>query len=638
MPTVSSQLSTLNSTYLASVNCALLGKQNTTASTDNGYRYGHLTSGSSVLDNGYQNTPDSSANTDSLGNATVQTTTAAFSLNGTTPKIYVFNTKQDNSSPEFTPYDIGSYSATTVGGNTLNGTFTYNALVATATDSVNFTNAANKLTTDINCMELFFTSRSGIISIPNAFFCLQALYAWYSLLDNFTWQTYSRAVPTGTTATPVDIYVPDIVTGTATNNIKFTKVTLNNNGTGFPTSTVGASGAGTGQLYSQNLAAGGTGSAGSLTKANATLGDLMNYYIPFNSLLNNNGPTANFNPFVARRIIHLHIMSFHWNLVTKYYNTATTQINPLINAVFSLLDTANTNVTDANNGVLKTITDGINERSGIYYSDQNTLNDLNSSSSAKPNSVPNLQTTINQNSNKLAVTLQYENTLKKYKTAGIAVLCVIIGSIGALFVLPIDAPKKMIYCGILIILAVATAFSLQYLLNKTLTTEGFALGQTTGTATSVSSISAYNTIYNDDVLTYLQNTFILTTTLDSYHLYGDASYALNNQVSYYTDAQTSLSTKSQNLKDVNNISYINQITASATINFCVAVSLILSISATLYFSFQNYPGLRSAIVYISALLIFIAIVIYVLEINNRVHTHPKQIYWGADTRAFSNSA
>lgn len=623
MTTVSSQLTTLNSTYLASANCALLG--NVSGNADPGYIYGIGSDGTgatkSVLANKYQSVTDN----------TQATTSFTFGRSDTT--IYVFNTNQDNSGANFQPYLIGNASGL-IAGTSVSSTdnsiqtsdFEYHGPInpQPSVDSVNFTDNTRKITTDINCMEFFFTSRSGINSIPDGFFCLQALYAWYSLLDNDTWKTYSRPVPSGTTATPVNIYVPDILTGNSSSNITHTRVTLRNNGTGFPASTAGIDGSG--QLKSLSLIS--SDSVNTLSAID-TLDALMDYYIPFNNLVDNNGPKANFNPFVARRIIHLHIMSFHWNLAQKYYTNQTyaTVIPPLITALNSLLVAANDNVLNSD-GILSKINTGIQTRSKTYYDDQNTLNDLNSSSSAKPNSVPNLQTTVNQYNTKLSVTLQYESTIKKYKTAGIAVLAVIIGSIGVLYVSPIDGSKKMIYCGLLIILAVATAFSLQYLLNKTLTTEGFD-------ATGATSL---NNSYKDEAIKYLQNTTTLAATLDNYHLYGDASYALNNQVSYYTDAQTSLSMKSQNLKDVNSISYINQITASATINFCVAVSLILSISATLYFSSQNYPGLRSAIVYISALLIFIAIVIYVLEINNRVHTHPKQIYWGADTRAFSNSA
>jgi Ca2+/H+ antiporter len=96
--------------------------------------------------------------------------------------------------------------------------------------------------------------------------------------------------------------------------------------------------------------------------------------------------------------------------------------------------------------------------------------------------------------------------------------------------------------------------------------------------------------------------------------------------------------KDTNLKDANNINYINQIQYGATMNFTIALSLIISIGATLYFAFENYPTLQRYVLYIAVILTIIAFIIYIMEIKGRVRTHPKQIYWGANISKFNNSA
>ena len=532
---------------------------------------------------------------------------------------------------------------------------------STGSGSPNFTdptNTNNLMITDINLMELLLTNATtvpaSLTSIPVSFYFLQAIYAWYSLLDNTNWQLLNAGQP-------VTFYVPDLVpltsdintiitsgpTGqcpggsssstanqiaskynsaakTAGNNVQvsFTQVTVQldkNNNLTAPSN----------QLFSQKLATGLTGTN------NAPLGGdiatLMNYFLNYNSLIY---PQINtFNPFVARRLMHLYIILLNLNIALSFNSIDVNGNGNYTAAIYKLLEATNINVTDINGGIFTQIVEAVKGRINEYNQNEQQLTAVN-------NQVASLQSAVTQDSNSLSATMQYQKTIKIYQYVAIGILIIIAIGSGLVYGTPMEYNRKLALSGLLIIISLISAFILQYLLNNTLVKENFTSTgvysavagniSTIYTAQNISGITAYQSAIGNQVNLYLDNSILLTNTLDSYHLYGNINNSLIAQNAYYNDAKASLQMKDANLKDVNNINYINQIKYGAIMNFAITLSLIISIFVTLHISLENYPSLRYYLFVIMIICVLIAIGIFLLEISRPVRTHPKEIYWGAD--------
>mgnify|MGYP003331713114 CR=1 FL=1 len=160
-----------------------------------------------------------------------------------------------------------------------------------------------------------------------------------------------------------------------------------------------------------------------------------------------------------------------------------------------------------------------------------------------------------------------------------------------------------------------------------------------GDATAATAIAGYNKQMGNECITYLNNTFVLVSSLDSYHLYGNITYAQSKELRAFGDTKTSLTMADTNLKDVYNISYMEQVRFSALMNLAISLSLIIAVTVTLILPLENYPYVRKVILIIGGLFALISITLYILETTTRVHTKPKQIYWSAaDTKQLESTS
>ena len=600
MNTISNKLNVLNDTYLGSVPVALLGSSqfikssfNSGDSTDHGTVYMNslfnlatnqlFTNSSGSLN--YLQLPGSLANTQ---------TSASYNISG--PNIYVFDPVNN------------VYSA-----QSINGSSSFNS------SSLNYTtpnpsSGNTPMTTDINLMELLLVAQNANVNtslnrIPTSLYCLQALYAWYNLLDNNNWNNF-------TANGAVTFDVPDMTTNSGTITIGFTSVTLQ-----IPKSGSTYSGS---QLNSQNLIAASANPSDLATN----IGTLMNYYIPFQKILN-----ANINPFVARRLIHLSIILFNFNIALSYSLINATISNTMnttpeyVSAIYKLLEAANANVSDTSNGTFQQLTQAVQQRLNQYNYYDTKLSSLNSN-------LTKLQTSVKSDINTLNSKQQYQNSIKKYLYGAIAVFVIICVSSALVYLTPISYKYKLITSASMIILAVITAFVLHYLLNNSLTKEGFdgaaTVSTTDGLYTNIINLAAnYGDLVYNQVDKYLDNTIVLTTTLDSYQLYGNVNYSLGNQEVYYTNAVNTLNNQDTNLQAAGNSVYLSQMRYSAIMNFIILMSLILSIFTTLYIASANYPTLQYWLFIIMLIAVLITLIVLFIELKRPVRTHAKQKYWAA---------
>lgn len=573
LASIANKLNTLNTTYLDSKSSPFLGSSDSINTT-------FTDSDTNVVE-------INRAFNNSLGTYTTSPITATSASITPSTNIYIFNAATNTYN---TPITIASY---------------------TGTSQLILNNTTN-FTSDINCMCLLPTASA----IPSQFFCLQALYAWYSLFDATNWKLYKNGQE-------ITLRVPDFATGSGTvaSTVGFSTFTIkkssSTNSTPMITSTAT-------QLNSQLLV------------GNDTILTLMQTYIPASLKIFD---STKFNPYVARRIIHLYIILIQFNIALTYYkinppvaagSSGTTPV--LIDDFYKLLQALNKNVTDTTDGVYSKIIEAVGDRAQIYNKNQQDITSLNAD-------VTDLKNSISTDSSKLESRLSYQSKVKKYQIAAIVMLIIIGVGAALLYTLPLEYKQKLSGGGTLIILAVLTSIVLQYQNSKTLLKEGFAdinyaTGIRSGGLTNTWNDSAAGNYYDqmlNESLVYVNNTFILAASLDSYHLYGNVNYAGSRELQFFGDTKTSLDMKDRGLKDIYNISYMDQIRFSALMNLAVSLSLIIAVTVTFTLALENFPSVKNVILVIGGALALVSVTLYILEISTRVHTKPKQIYWGANT-------
>ena len=160
-----------------------------------------------------------------------------------------------------------------------------------------------------------------------------------------------------------------------------------------------------------------------------------------------------------------------------------------------------------------------------------------------------------------------------------------------------------------------------------------------GSANWAASISDYFRQMKDQAELYLNNTFLLTSSLDSYHIYGNVNYAAQRELQFFNDTKTSLSAKDRGLQDMYNISYMDQVRFTALMNLAISLSLIIAVTITFTLAVENFPSVKKAVFIIGGCLALISVTLYILEISSRVHTKPKQLYWSAgDVKQLQSSS
>jgi len=530
-----------------------------------------------------------------------------------TPNINIYNLSTNNTN-NYVQYPITSSSFTS--------------------SSLNYTNpnpqATTPYTSDINLIELLLALQSSagpaLTSVPTSVYCLQALYAWYSLLDNNTWKLFVNG---GT----VQIYVPDLIVQNPTAATGVTK----NIRLGFSTVTVTYNGNTYGSTYSTNQLSSQILLSGSSTPTDigTNIASLMNYFIPFSSVVNAYNSGA-FNPFVARRLIHLDILLFNFNIGLSYYakNTPSSSTPEYLSGVYKLIQAANINVNDTSGGTFQNILQGVQRQQYQYNNSSEQLSTLN-------NKLSNYQTAVITDSTKLSATNSYQDSVKKYKYIAVIILIVVLIVAALIYFTPLSSRQKLAASAILIIVSVVSSITLQYLVNSTFTAETFyAAGdvgsQTLGTGVvntgSLSDmINNYGNPLYTEIDTYLNNTILLSNTLDSYHLYSNVNNSLQQQNSYYSDAVTNLKNKDFNIQAANEMSYLEQVKYGAVMNFVTSITLLIAIYTTVYISLNDYPVLKYYSFIFMIICVIIISIIFIYEYSRPVRTHSKQVYWYTNT-------
>jgi hypothetical protein len=332
---------------------------------------------------------------------------------------------------------------------------------------------------------------------------------------------------------------------------------------------------------------------------------------------------ADFNSFVARRICRLFILMANANIALKTESTP----GHLTKACYDLLAkqnyivsyTADASTTSAF-GLTQALGYVVEKKAGLYKKNYDTIQDINQK-------LLDNKDTLKASQIKLADQTKGHQRLRLFEYLAIAIFIIIGGIAATLIIVPLKKKTRFAGCGGLILLSVANAFLLNFFFKKQASTryEDF----TTLTY-------SYQVGILREAIVYLGNTPELSNLLHTYRVLDNTNLSMNKEISYYSDSNEQLINANLKVDDLYNVSYREDIQYSALMNLLISLSLVIAGTTTAYIATEELQDGQKVSVGIGGGLSVIAITIFLIEVNRRVHTDPRKIYWGQpDANKFS---
>ena len=544
-----------------------------------------------------------------LTNSTLSTTAA----DSTIFIADVWNTPPAGSSPIATAATTLNNSAS--GMNT--GVTTYANVIDSVTHISSLTTSTiNKAWADINISDTTIRDVNSMwyyqktVTLVNY---LQGLYAWHNLLIPTNWANFTQGNPT-------KIYVPDIPTRNGANsssllmntNITLTLNTNNNTVTAVNTDPSNTS----------------TAPANFSISGSGNIVNIMSQIIPFPDIL----PYGNtINIYVMRQLFFIYIQLTQYTMATELYiimvlgngGTSTTQNTSPFQSMSALATILKTIALDPT--VYTTLLQITQDRVTEYSKSTNTITNLN-------NSVSKEKTQLVSNEEKIAAQNKTVALVKKYEIVAITVLCIVLALSCGLIIYPLEYTKKLTFGLLIVLFAIVSSFTISMLFNKSniSTVETFTGATDTNATLSATISSNYGSFYGL-VVAYFTNIINNTNALQSYNLYGNVNYALQKEQNYYNDTNKGLINVNSRMDSIYKISFLDQTQKTALMNFLLSVSIISAATVMAYVAIEKYQNIAKYVLAFGLFLIAIALILYILEVTQRVRTDGNKIYWGAPT-------
>lgn len=128
---------------------------------------------------------------------------------------------------------------------------------------------------------------------------------------------------------------------------------------------------------------------------------------------------------------------------------------------------------------------------------------------------------------------------------------------------------------------------------------------------------------------YLDNTINIALMIQTYVGYGNINQALNKERVYFDGVNKQLSNAGYKVKSVANAYAQDKFTNRARVTFLVSVTILVALAAVLLITLNKYPYATPIILTLSAVMLFLCILFYLLDTSARVRTSASKIYWGA---------
>ena len=542
--------------------------------------------------NGIQNLNDLNTTNYYLGGniSTIPATDNIYGLIGkeyddaetTTANELLINPKPDTSSISDNG-KIGVTTFTVANGNETVGDYTmYNWNYGTPSLSASPNDNTNKTFRDINCMWYY----KGKISIVNY---IQSLYAWHNLLIPSNWQKFISF-------SPVTIKVPDISSGTLNLNSFIIQINSQTNAVTAYNS----------KSYSETY------------DITGDIVNSLNSIIPLSKIIAV-GDTINI--YVLRRLFYLYIQLAQYRLgmgIIKASEGNDTNFSAAQNIVNNIQ--YNLQYSVGNNDAFNNLLNILENNATQYQSSTNRITNLNNNVTQQKTKLNSYQDKINSQTNSDAI-------VKKFEIAAIVILCIVLAFSVGLIIYPLEYTRKLTFGLIILVIAIVSSFIISVLYNRSniSTVEKFTAA--TNAADFSTYVSNTNTTFYGYANQYLQITIKNATALQSYQLYNNVNYSLEKESTYYNDTNNQLLNVNARMDSIYKMSFLVENQRTALINFLMSVTVISAATVMAYISVENYHTASKTVLIIGIILISISLILYILEISQRVRTDGDKIYW-----------
>ena len=315
--------------------------------------------------------------------------------------------------------------------------------------------------------------------------------------------------------------------------------------------------------------------------------------------------------------------------ITSVTNISLVTLKGITSQIYNLTQSYNTQSTipsiDLNIDTLHPLKESINNNITKYRNNQTEINNLVPILNKNKETLKNTQIQLKSRKDQGSKLNMY-----KYIELSIMILITIFAFI--IISIPFEKSMKSVLTMILSLIAIANILIIYYVFDSPGLVETFddnivqpLLSQ------SNNNINTALHQFMDASIEYLIQTDNLNILLQSQMVYGNVNQGLSKELTYYNNTSTQLINSNININSVYKSSYMTQINYSAAMQLFMSLSLIVAgftISFVTLESLEIVGSVYSWVSGITAFFIVIVLIIYMLEVNNRVHTNPKQIYWG----------
>lgn len=461
----------------------------------------------------------------------------------------------------------------------------------------------NETIRDVNCMG-YYSDKSSVIKY------VQALYAWHNLLIPANWNSFINGNKT----------VLKIPQPSANNNNSLTIEDL---------------------IIELNTVNYSITTSGTLTNGQDLITTIMPAIIPFNSILQ---VAKNINIYTIRRLFYMYIQIAQYcmamGIVTQVYQivkAATAPIPDDYQRVFNKVLIIPKVIIQT----LKNIASNDSALSDLIAVTQRRVDEYSKS----VNVITNLNTNINKgkivltnNQEKIKGQNETLKTIKKFELASIIVFSIVLAASCGLLVFPLEYSKKLIFGLVIVVIAIASSFTIGLLFNKAniKTFEKFAVTPQNITDDYTRFIGSQNNAFYGLISEYLTATISNTNALQTYNIYGNVNFALQKEHTYYNNTDKLLTNVNSRMSSIYKISFLDQMQRTALMNFLMSITVITAATIMAYVAVQDYQTLSKVVLGIGFTLILFALIIYILEVTQRVRTDGNKIYWGDLSNATKN--
>lgn len=380
---------------------------------------------------------------------------------------------------------------------------------------------------------------------------------------------------------------------------------------------------------------------------NIKLIDAINSVININEILSD----PNFNLFVFRQLVRLYIILFNLNIAANIFRTVSNANiirtesfrNNLLN--FKYLIVSNILILSTLTGEFSNL---LSDENNKINNDTNTIQINNQISEMNSTSkvFNNLKDSIKTGEDYYGKI--QKSQVSKYEYVSLVFLLIII-LLSIILEFSVDNRGSFILSIIIVIISSISYIIINYLYGRSLL-ETFVVSNVRRDQIEIicqsgidisnidKNIEYYKTLNNVTINEYLNTILGFLNIKEQENTNANMAILLSNQQMYYEDTLKKMDMENNKLDSSSAIVLSSRNASTYRMNLYSNLTLIIAITVILRSGLSSFnTGLPFYIGILGIILAIISVILFMIEISQRVRTDPKRLYWYADRNALKSN-